>query len=171
MTTTRHISLRAMEPEDLELIYRLENDPDIWRWGTTTVPYSRFAVRQYLEQNQNDLFADRQLRLVAVDEVTGLPVGLADLFNFDPLHRRAEIGLLIVPDFRSKGLSHTILRQLEAYAERVSMHQLYATIATANIPATRLFQKAGYGATAQLKDWLLLDGRWVDAAVWQKTFL
>ena len=45
MTTTCHISLRALEPEDLELIYRLENDPDIWRWGTTTVPYSRFAVR------------------------------------------------------------------------------------------------------------------------------
>lgn len=171
MASTAHISLRALEPEDLELIYQLENNPDVWRWGSTTVPYSRFTIRQYLEQNQNDLFLDRQLRLVAVDESTGRSVGLADLTNFDPIHRRAEIGLLIVPEFRSKGLSHIILRQLETYAERLALHQLYATIATANEPATRLFQKAGYAATALLKDWLLLDGRWVDAAVWQKTFL
>ena len=171
MTSTAHISLRALEPEDLELIYQLENDPDVWRWGSTTVPYSRFAIRQYLEQNQNDLFMDRQLRLVAVDEQTGQPVGLADLTNFDPLHRRAEIGLLIVPEFRAKGLSPVILRQLEKYAERLALHQLYATIATTNEPATRLFQKAGYTANALLKDWLLLDNRWVDAAVWQKTFL
>lgn len=171
MTSTAHINLRALEPEDLELIYRLENAPDVWRWGSTTVPYSRYAIRQYLEQNQNDLFIDRQLRLVAVEEQTGQPVGLADLTNFDPLHRRAEIGLLIVPEFRGKGLSALILRQLEEYARRLSLHQIYATIATANEPATRLFQKSGYVRSAVLNDWLLLDGRWVDAAVWQKTLL
>ena len=52
------ISLRALEPEDLDLIYRIENDPDFWRHGSTTVPYSRYALRQYMESAQNDLFAD-----------------------------------------------------------------------------------------------------------------
>ena len=167
----KHIRLRALEPEDLELIYRIENDPETWRWGETTVPYSRFAIRQYLEQNQNDLFMDRQLRLVAVDEQTGEAVGLADLTNFDPKHQRAEIGLLITPECRGKGLSQIILKQLERYAENIALHQLYAIIAVTNEPATHLFRKAGYTASAQLKDWLLLDRRWVDATLWQKTFL
>lgn len=168
---TARISLRALEPEDLELIYRLENDPAVWRWGSTNVPYSRYAIRQYLEACSNDLYADRQLRLVADDADTGRPVGLADLYSFDPMHRRAELGLLIVPERRGEGLSACMLAELELYAHRLALHQLYAVIAVSNEPATRLFRSAGYQASAQLREWLLIDGRWTDATVWQKTFL
>lgn len=168
MTQPAHIELRALEPEDLELIYRLENDPATWAWGTTNVPYSRYAIRQYLESTQNDLFADRQVRLVAMADE---PIGLADLFNFDPTHLRAEIGLLIAPEHRGQGYARPILEQLEQYAVRLRLHQLYAITAVDHAPAARLFTHANYRTSACLHDWLLSDGRWVDATVWQKTFL
>ena len=51
-----------VEPEDLDFIYRMENDPAHWAMTDFTVPYSRYALRRYLADSRNDLFADRQLR-------------------------------------------------------------------------------------------------------------
>ena len=42
------ILLRAMEPEDLELLYQIENNPALWKVGVTNVPYSRYQLRDYL---------------------------------------------------------------------------------------------------------------------------
>ena len=106
MTSTADIRLRALEPEDLELMYRIENDARFWRHGTTTVPYSRYALHEYLANSHNDIFADGQVRLViervATTEVATTegtteitPIGFADLVNFDAIHLRAEIGLLM----------------------------------------------------------------------------
>lgn len=69
MMSDRHfqgngIRLRAPEPEDLEVMFRFENATDVWEMSNTTGPYSRFQLKQYIEQTQNDLFADRQLRLM-----------------------------------------------------------------------------------------------------------
>lgn len=159
------LRLRAMEPEDLELIYRIENDPDFWHHGSTTVPYSRYALRQYMESAQNDLFADGQVRLVV--EKNGIAIGLADLTNLDALHRRAEVGLALLPEHQGQHHGKEIVHQLCAYAHRAGLHQIYATIAVTNQPANQLFAQLGFTRTASLKDWLRFNDSFVEATVWQ----
>ena len=44
-----NIYLRALEPNDLEFVYAMENDQSIWEVSNTQTPYSRFLVKQYLE--------------------------------------------------------------------------------------------------------------------------
>lgn len=170
MTSSADIRLRALEPEDLELIYRIENDPDFWQFGCATVPYSRYALRQYLETASNDIFKDEQVRLVIEQEQAGRPtaIGLADLSNFDALHLRAEIGLAILPEYQGKHVGGAAVEALCRYARSLHIHQLYATIATTNKPATRLFERLAFKPTAVLTDWLRMDDGFVDAVVWQK---
>ena len=79
------VYLRALEPEDLDFIYDVENHPDHWAMTDFTVPYSRFSIRQYLRNNQNDLFADKQLRLVIALKGENTPIGIVDLFNYQCL--------------------------------------------------------------------------------------
>lgn len=160
------IRLRALEPEDLELIYRIENDPQFWRFSTSTVPYSRYVLRQYLSSSQNDIFADGQVRLVI--EHGEESVGFADLTNFDALHLRAEIGLAILPEFQGRHIGQAAVEALCNYARRLHLHQLYAIIATTNEPATRLFKLLAFDASAILHDWLRVEEHYVDAVVWQK---
>ena len=98
MMSDRHfqgngIRLRAPEPEDLEVMFRFENATDVWEMSNTTGPYSRFQLKQYIEQTQNDLFADRQLRLM-IENGNRQVVGIVDLCSFDPLHNRAEVGIM-----------------------------------------------------------------------------
>lgn len=165
MTSASDITLRAMEPEDLELIFRIENDPEFWRFGNSSVPYSRWALRRFIETSANDLFADQQVRLVIQGEVS---MGLADLVNFSPRHQRAEISLAILPEFQGMHIGEQAVLKLERYAHGLGLHQLYAIIADTNHPASHLFQRLNYNPSALLKDWLLCDEKFVDAHVWQK---
>ena len=85
------ISLRALEPEDLELLFNIENKKEFWEIITTITPYSKFILRQYLENSHRDIYDVKQLRLVICKAVDNEPVGLIDLFDFDPRHKRAAI--------------------------------------------------------------------------------
>lgn len=161
-----------MEPEDLELIYSIENDPEFWRHGSTTVPYSRYVLRQYLQSASNDLFADQQVRLVieGKDEQGLLHAfGLADLTNFAPQHLRAEIALAILPQYQGLHIGEAAIHQLVAYARRLRLHQLYAIISVTNKPASRLFQHLGFEGNTILKDWLQEAQGFTDARLWRYT--
>ncbi len=166
MKSSANIHLRALEPEDLELVYRIENDPTFWQFGASTVPYSRYALRQYIASAQNDIFADGQVRLVI--EQDGTAVGLADLTNFDAIHLRAEIGLLILPEYQGQHLGEAAVNALCDYAHGLHLHQLYANIAVTNKPATRLFERLAFVPSTVLKDWLRSDDGFADVCVWQQ---
>lgn len=180
MTPSADIRLRALEPEDLQLLYEIENDERFWQHGSTTVPYSRYALRNFLEQTQNDLFADGQVRLVieaalentngtvGLNEAKWTAVGLADLFNADALHLRAEIGLIVLPAYQGRHYAEKAVQQLCDYAHRLMLHQLTATIAVSNKQASRLFERLGFSPSARLSDWLRTPDGFVDAIVWQK---
>lgn len=171
MKSFSNVRLRALEPEDLDIIYRIENEPAFWQFGTTTVPYSRYVLRQYLSTTQNDLFKDEQVRLVIeVQDSHGLwqSAGLADLCNFSPMHLRAEVGIVVLPEFQQQGVGTQALSALEDYAHRLHLHQLYAIVAQTNRPAIRLFERLDFQSSACLHDWLQQDTRFTDAILYQK---
>ena len=162
--------LRALEPEDLECLYELENDEETWAYADTSAPYSRYTLNQFIGLNTNDFFADRQLRLVAQegDDV----VGLVDMFAFNPKHQRAEVGIILLRKFRNRGLGSKMLDALNLYVSRhIHLHQLIAYVATENQYAKKAFQNSGYQHTAILKDWICVGGgTFYDADVYQKSF-
>jgi len=150
------VSLRALEPEDLDVLYRIENDRELWDVGVTNVPYSRYLLHNYISQATGDIYADGQVRLMIEHE--GTVVGIADLVNFDARNLRAEVGLVIEASRRRQGYALDSLRQLASYAQQVlHLHQLYAIIGEDNSSAIALFEKAGYKKTAEMPEWLF-DG-------------
>lgn len=165
-----HIRLRAMEPEDLDLLYRIENDPALWSVGATNVPYSRYTLHEYVATASGDIYADKQVRMMIENE-DGDTVGIVDIVNFDPSHRRAEVGLIILNAFRRQGYACGALRLVADYALNVlHLHQLFAFIDVTNTASVSLFCKAGYRETARLADWLY-DGReYHDALMVQLVF-
>lgn len=151
------MKLRALEPEDLDLLYEIENDETLWSCGATTVPYSRYALSQYIATNMNDIYQDKQLRLVI--DVEGQAVGLLDIFDFNHRHARAEVGVAILPTFRQQGLACKALQLLTQFVrQHYSLHQLYAYVSVDNEPAIKLFESAGYTITNTLRDWVAMPG-------------
>ncbi len=161
------MKLRALEPEDLSALYEIENDVDVWACSATSAPISQYALRQYIANCKNDIFEDGQLRLAM--DVEGHLVGLLDLTHFSPIHRRAEVGIVVRKEYRRAGNAAEALRLLDDYAHRVvGLHQLYAIVSRANEPALKLFASCGYQETGNLKDWLFsASGEVQDACIFQ----
>ncbi|OGX82967.1 GNAT family N-acetyltransferase [Hymenobacter glacialis] len=160
--------LRALEPEDLEFLYALENDPDIWGVSDTMAPVSRHALREYLAHATADFYVVRQLRLVVTTEIGGVPVGVVDLFEYDPLHQRAGIGITVLATERRHGYARQALALIREHARQaLRLHQLYATVGVDNQPSMRLFRAAGFRRVGTRQQWLRTPGGWQDAVEWQ----
>src|SRR3712207_4629770 len=161
------VRLRAMEPEDLEFLYGIENDMELWDIGITNVPYSRYSLYNYISECKNDIYVDRQLRLIVTSE-EGDCVGIADLVNFDPKHLRAELGIVIKKKYRGKGYGKAAVKALLRYAhEVIHLHQVYVVLGVANQLSISLFTKLGFVDSGILKDWLYSDDDWHAAKLLQ----
>ncbi|MDD6516588.1 MAG: GNAT family N-acetyltransferase [Prevotella sp.] len=148
------VRLRALEPEDLDLLYAIENDRELWNIGNTNMPYSRFFLHEYIASVSGDIYTDKQLRLI-INNVEGDVVGIVDLVNFNPQHNRAEVGIVICRPYRYEGYGQAVLNQLIQYASDVlHIHQLYAIASVGNEACIRCFEEAGFEREAVLKDWL-----------------
>ncbi len=162
--------LRAIEPEDLDLLYLIENDKNLWQVGATNVPYSRYTLHDYIANSSDDIFADRQVRLM-VENDEGETIGIADLVQFSPQHLRAEVGIVIMNAQRRKGYATAAIEALCDYALRiVHLHQLYAVVDENNEAAVALFRKAGFSTGNTLNEWLF-DGHEYHNALLMQRFL
>lgn len=161
-------TLRAPEPEDLEVMYRFENTPSLWEVGSTTGPYSRFFLKQYIETNRNDLYIDRQLRLMIADGDNRV-VGIIDLFNFDPFHNRAEVGIVVAEECREQGIGTWALNRLADHCfGLLGIHQLYAYIDVDNRASLRLFSACGFEESVRLKEWMRMGETYKDVLLVQR---
>lgn len=162
------IYLRAVEPEDLEVLYAMENDPQMWDVTNFSVPYSKFVLRQYIENSQCDMFADRQLRMMIVRTNDNVVIGTIDITDFVPLHAHGEIGIAVRDDFQRAGYATEALRLMCDYAFGfLRMKQLTAHVTVDNEASIRLFASCGFVQCGLLKEWWCVRGEFKDVILMQ----
>lgn len=162
-----NVVLRAMEPEDLDLLYQIENDTKLWNIGLTNVPYSRYVLHDYIATSSGDIYTDKQVRLIIENE-EHQTIGLVDIMNFNPQNRRAEMGIVLQEAFRQKGYGKDAIQKVMRYAKEVlHLHQLYVVVNTSQKSTIGLFLRMGFKETCQLTDWLYDGELYHDATLLQ----
>lgn len=162
------IKLRALETGDLDLLFSVENDPQFWEVSNTLAPYSRQLLGQYLKNAHQDIFEAKQLRLVITEKKESTVLGLLDLFDFNPQHKRAGMGILILKKYQQKGYAVNALEVFIRYAfEHLDIHQLYANIPVSNEKSLHLFQNVNFIEVGIQKDWIKVKGKFQDVALLQ----
>ncbi|MBN2667798.1 MAG: GNAT family N-acetyltransferase [Bacteroidales bacterium] len=164
------VKLRALELEDVNLLYNWENDPEFWDISITKSPLSKHLLEQYIINAQQDVFDNKQLRLIIVEQISQLPVGMIDLYDIDLYHSKAGVGILIYNSLdRKKGLAEDTLKLVQEYTvNTLGLSQLYAHIFTDNTDSIRLFEKANFTQQGLIKQWLRVSGKvWKDAYFYQ----
>lgn len=163
-----HIHLRALEPEDLDFLYEIENNESIWEVSNTQTPYSKWVLKQYLENAHQDIFEAKQLRLVIVSSESNEKVGFIDVFDFDAKNSRAGIGIVISSTFRNQGIGKETLQLISNYAfTHLNLHQLFANITINNEASLQLFTNFGFEKIGIKKDWTKIQGTFVDEVLFQ----
>ena len=162
------IYLRALEPEDWQFLYQVENAPAQWAISNTVAPFSKAVLEEYLHHSHQDIYTVRQLRLMVCLE-NHESIGTVDLYDFDPVNLRAGVGIMIKAEHRRQQAAAKTLAILHRYCTHVlHLHQLYCTIQDTNGASLALFSKCGYTRVGTRHDWLRTAAGWQDVVEMQK---
>lgn len=171
MINKDNMQLRAPELSDLDWLYRWENETTLWYLSNTVAPFSRYTLEQYILSSQTDIYSARQLRLmIDINQNTKLhTIGAIDLFDFDPVNRRAGIGILIDSDARKQGHATKAIELLVDYCfDVLLLHQVWCNICADNQASIRLFEAQGFSVCGLKKEWINRKGEWLDEMTLQK---
>ena len=165
----KNIYLRALELEDLEFLYQLENNESVWEVSNTTAPYSKFILKQYLENSYKDIFEAKQLRLVICVSGSDKLIGCVDLFDFVPKHKRVGVGIIISSkQDLQKGYASEALNMICNYVfTHLNSHQVYANITEDNQPSISLFENAKFKKVGIKLDWIYSFGKFKNELLYQ----
>ena len=148
-----HIYLRALEPIDLEVLYKWENNPAIWKVSNTFAPFSKFVLEQYLVNAYEDIFITKQIRLM-VCLLDNTPIGTIELFDLDLQNSRVGIGIMIDKEAENKGYASQSLQLLCNYCFNVLLvKQVYCNISASNEKSLHLFKKLDFTEIGLKKQW------------------
>ena len=157
-----NIIIRAAEPKDASLIYKWENDQEIWRVSETYMPYSLYQIEEFL-LNNSDLFSIRQIRFIIVRKEDNKNIGCIDLYDFDPIHMRAGVGILLQKEYRKQGYANEALQLLLDYCfNTLMLKQVYCLIDVQNTDSISLFTKIGFTQCGLRKEWIRPPNGFID---------
>ncbi|MDL2231657.1 GNAT family N-acetyltransferase [Porphyromonadaceae bacterium OttesenSCG-928-L07] len=164
MMQDENIMIRAIEPEDLEYLYKWENNMDMWEVSETITPFSHFTLKKYIENAHRDIYELKQLRLMIVKRDTMEPIGSIELYGFDPFHLRAGIGIMIHDkENRKQGFAKGAINLMLYYAfDTLGLHQIYGYIPVSNVASLNLFKAMGFESSGCKKEWLKRGDNWDD---------
>ena len=160
--------LKAIEPEDLDFLYLIENNELFWEVSHTQTPFSKYILKQYIENAHLDIYETKQYRFVIKEISNNKPIGMIDLFDFNPQHKRAGVGILIHPEYQNQGFAYEALKILIDYAFcYLDLHQLYANITSDNNKSLALFKKHNFTIVGIKKEWILVKRKYKDEILFQ----
>ena len=166
--TGNKIYLRALEPDDIDFLFAVENDESFWEISSTQAPFSRFILEKYIASAHQDIHEVKQLRLIIAENATKKSVGMIDLFDFNPQHKRAGVGILIIDTEQHKGYASEALQLLINYSfNQLNLHQLFANITSDNAKSMALFKKHDFLKVGIKKEWILSMGKFKDEVLFQ----
>lgn len=163
------VLVRALEPEDLEYLYQWENDMDLWEVSDTLTPFSHFTLKKYIENSHRDIYETKQVRLMICKQENGAPVGTIDIYDFDPYHLRAGLGIMIHnSENRKQGYAGNAIKLVLDYCfETLGLNQVYSSVPSCNIASQNLFDSLGFVRTGYRKQWLKRGKEWEDVIYFQ----
>lgn len=166
------LKLRALEPRDLPMMMKWENDTSLWHLSDTCAPFCEQALCRLIEARDMTIYQTSQMRLII--ELHGRAIGAIDLFDFSPRNGRAGVGILIYEHSdRGHGYARRALALLIDYArQHLALHQLYADVHADNAASISLFKRCGFSHISLRKQWSRTGAdSWSDVLLMQLLFI
>lgn len=163
----KNISLRALEPTDLDFLFNTENNELFWEISSTQTPYSKYILQKYIENSHQNIYEAKQYRFV-ICNTKNSAVGLIDLFDFNPQHKRVGVGIVLNPEHQNNGYGSEALELVIDYAfTYLNVHQIFANITSNNTQSIQLFEKFNFEKVGIKKDWIYCNSGFKNEILFQ----
>lgn len=168
MIYAMNLILRALEPDDVDALFRWENEESLRKYGLDRAPVSRQLLMDYVANYNPNIYSAGQLRLIVEDRDTNNLIGAIDLYDVDSINRRAAVGIIIDEAYRGKGLGkQSMINFIKFCYTHFGLHQLWAVVSVKNKISTRMFESVGFKTSGRLRSWVRVGETYEDAFIYQ----
>lgn len=162
-----NLFLRKISKDDAKFVFKSLNNEDLIMYLSLgplkTLEHSKRLIKGYLKYWDNNLQFNYIIELFDDNK---LKIGSVSLWNINWQHRRAQIGIWLIPSFWSKGLAEKSLNLIKNIAiNHLKINRLEAYIAIENKKSISLFEKCGFNKEGIVKEYLNFYGNYHDAII------
>jgi RimJ/RimL family protein N-acetyltransferase len=159
------IRLRRLERPDIGVARAIVDDRDSIRFTRVPDPVPEGWLDAWFERYEEGR-ADGTREAFAIVEDDGF-VGLALAPSIQRDERTVELGYLVVPAARGRGIATEALRALTAWAfEELDPVRIELLISSENIASRIVAERCGYTYEGTLRSTYVKPGVWEDTEVW-----
>ncbi|MHA1723656.1 MAG: GNAT family N-acetyltransferase [Promethearchaeota archaeon] len=159
--------LRKIKKKDLHFFQESLKDKQVTRYLSMGPVFSKERIKKLIHEYIKEWNKGHQFNYIielAKEEIKR--IGLVNLWNISWHHRRAEIGIWVIPNYQNKGYGTRALELVKLIAfQHLKLHRLEAHVATKNEISLKLFKKSGFVEEGVLRHYLNLRGIFHDAVV------
>lgn len=155
-----HVVLQPLDASEVSDDYvGWLNDPESFRYLDTKFGQTRASVRHYVESIQPPNLLCR-----IVEKGQRRHVGNLALHQIHPVHRSAELGILIgASDARGKGYGREACELIIRYAfDHLNLHKITAGTVDKNVAMKQVFLSLGFSIEGTLVQQYYLEGTYHD---------
>jgi RimJ/RimL family protein N-acetyltransferase len=162
------LRLEPLSARHLDDMAALARDPEVLRFTRVPEPPPPSFAGGWLARYEAGRRDGTAEGFAAVDE-QGTFLGLALAPEIDVEGRELELGYIVAPAARGRGVATAILRRLTewAFAEAGAM-RAYLLIDTGNVASRRVAERCGYVQEGVLRSVHLKQDRRVDLTLWSR---
>jgi RimJ/RimL family protein N-acetyltransferase len=162
------IRLLELASEHLGGMADVVNDPDVLRFTRFPDPPPPDFPQRWLERYEEGRRDGTREAFAAVDEAGGfVGVGLAPEINREG--REMELGYIVAPAARGRGVATEILRLLTRWAfDEVGALRCYLIINVDNVASERVAERCGYVREGVMRSLHLKGDLRDDASLWSR---
>jgi RimJ/RimL family protein N-acetyltransferase len=149
---TDRLILRSCRDSDLESFLAYRNDPEVARYQSWDVPYSRDRAIRFIQETQAVEISSRRWLQIAV-EVKSLHQMIGDVaFSIKPDDaRQAVIGYSLARPYWKNGYAFEAVSHLLAFLfDELNLHRVVAECDVKNVGSWKLLEKLGFRREAHL---------------------
>lgn len=161
---TKRLILRAIEPADLEALYRFRSLPKVYRYMVSK-PDTQKDTANFIKWT----IAERKKKPIlnhywaVVVQKTGDLIGKCNINIVNPGHREASLGYDLHPDFWDQGYATEAAKRMIAFGFKdLKLHRIYATCDPKNVGSRKVLLKAGMKWEGTFRKNMLQKGKWRD---------
>jgi RimJ/RimL family protein N-acetyltransferase len=155
----RRIYLRPLEQKDLEINYRLFNNPQLRRFLLLPFPITKSGEKEFI--GKMSTLKDGVVLSVILKKRNRL-IGNISLFSINHISRSASMGIAIADlSMASKGYGTEAMRLMVDYGfKTLNLHRIGITVHEFNIRAIKAYKKLGFVEEGRMRDVYFWDGRY-----------
>ncbi|MEM8859902.1 MAG: GNAT family protein [Chloroflexota bacterium] len=163
MLQGERVTLRAITEDDLESLWRFNNDLEVELAGGGDPPMPQALARLQASYQAKLSHGDRDGTEFAI-EADNLFIGHCALFRFDHVARTCELGITIGDrNFWGQGYGREAVRLLLDYGFRYhNLHRIFLSVNGNNERAIRAYNACGFVKEGQLRSHVWHDNGYVD---------